>query len=141
MEYFEHTGYCMIITETSPQHTMHNKGVLPLLIQLFMDLKKNGITEQEFLVAKGNIRGNYILKTEMSDNIAAHNGKEYLLQPNLETFVSYDSLYRKNIEPITRKEVNQVIQTYFTVENMLIGITGIKPPSETKIREISKRFL
>jgi len=140
-EHFEHTGYFMVVTETSPEHTMPKTGVLPLLIQLFIDLKKNGITEQEFLVAKGNIRGNYILKTEMSDNLAAHNGKEYLLQPNLETFVTYDSLYRKNIEPITRKEVNAVIKYYFTVENMLIGITGIKPPTEPKIRDICKRFI
>lgn len=140
-EHFEHTGYFMIITETSPEHTMHKKGVLPLIIQLFTDLKKKGITEEEFLVAKGNIRGNYILKTEMSDTLAAHNGKEYILQPDLETFVSYDSLYSKNIEPITRTEVNHVITSYFTMANMVIGITGIDPPSESKIREMSKRFI
>lgn len=137
-ESLDHTGCALIITETSPEHTIH---VLTLLIQLCMDLKKKGITEQEFLVAKGNIRGNYILKTEMSDTLAAHNGKEFILQPNLETFTTYDNMYSKNIKPITIKKVNQVIQTYFTIENMVIGIVGIDPPSESKIREISKRFI
>jgi zinc protease len=139
-EYFEHMGYFMISTETSPEHTTK---VITLLIQICMDLKKKGITEQEYLVAKGNIRGKYILNSELSDNYAAYNGKEYLLHPDLslETFVNYGDLYSKNIEPIAKKDINQAIKTYFTIENMVIGVIGINPPTESKIREISKRFL
>ena len=141
-EYFEHTGSFLVNTETSPAHTIPSKkenGVLFLLINMFFSLKKKGITAEELRVAKGNIRGNYILKTEMNDTIAAYNGKEYLLS-NSNDFVSYKEIYERNIESITLEEINTVIRRYFTVENMVIGIIGKDPPSEENIRKVSKHF-
>lgn len=141
-EYFEHTGSFLVNTETSPTHTIPLKkenGVLYLLINMFLSLKKKGITPEEFRVAKGNIRGNYILKTEVNDTIAAYNGKEYLLS-NSNNFVSYKQYYERNIEPVSIEEINAVIRRYFTVENMVIGIIGKDPPSEDKIRKVSRDF-
>lgn len=141
-EYFEHTGSFLVNTETSPAHTITVKkenGVLYLLINMFVSLKKKGINSEELRVAKGNIRGNYILKTEVNDTIAAYNGKEYLLS-NTNDFVSYKQYYEKNIEPVTIDDINTVILRYFTVENMVIGIMGKDPPTEENIRKVSKYF-
>jgi zinc protease len=144
-EYFEHTGNFMLNTETSPENTMIKDGVLSLMIQLCVDLKKNGITEQELLVAKGNIRGNYILKTEISDNLASYNGKNYLLNNELyitdsTKTVLYQDVYKEYIEPITLDEINRVIQKYLLMENMVIGIIGENPPDEKKIKKMCRDF-
>ena len=143
-ENVEHAGHFMITTETSPKYTIEKKGVLPVLIQLFIDLKKKGISEKELKTAKGNIRGNYILKSEMNDTISAYNGKEYLLNPTTEsfekTFVPYHLIYAKNIEPICIEEVNKKIKEYLTIENMIIGIIGENPPTEKIIYDICKHF-
>lgn len=141
-EYFEHSGSFLVNTETSPEHTIPSKkenGVLYLLVNMFLSLKKNGINVEEFRVANGNVRGNYILKTEMNDTIAAYNGKEYLLS-NSNDFVSYKEYYDKHIKSITKEDINAVIRRYFTVENMVIGIIGKDPPSEESIRKVSKHF-
>jgi predicted Zn-dependent peptidase len=143
-EYYEYSGNFMLNTETSPENTMTKNGVMSLLFQLCSDLKKNGITEQEFLVAKGNIRGNYILKTEIGDTIASYNGKHYLLNSDLYTstnnIVIYQDVYKEYIEPITLNEINIVIKRYFVIENMIIGIIGENPPNENKIYKISRDF-
>jgi predicted Zn-dependent peptidase len=143
-ENVEHTGHIMITTETSPTNTISNKGVLPLLIQLFIDLRTKGITEKELETAKGNIRGNYILKSELNDTIAAYNGKEYLLHPTSEPFhtlfVPYHNLFTSHIESIRRQDVNQKIKEYFTFGNMVIGIMGANPPTEKQIEDISKHL-
>ena len=132
----EHSGNIMVIAETSPEYT---KEVLTLLIQLFADMKKKGITEQEFSVAKGNIRGNYILKSELNDNIAAYNGKNCLFYPT-SSFVSYLDIYNTHIAPITLAQVNSAIKKYFTVGNMVIGIIGETPITNIEIDKISRRF-
>jgi predicted Zn-dependent peptidase len=141
-EYFEHTGSFLVNTETSPIYTIPSKkenGVLYLLIMMFLSLKKKGITPEELRVAKGNIRGNYILKTEINDTIAAYNGKEYLLS-NSNDFVSYKQYYERNIETVSIDEINMAIRRYFTVENMVIGIIGKDPPTKEKIQKVSKYF-
>lgn len=138
-EFLEHTGVFTITTETSPEHTLPKtrKGVLSLLIQLFIDLKKKGITKEEFSVAKGNIRGNYILKTETNDTIASYNGYEFLLQ---ESFIPFSQIYERNIEPVTMEEIYQVIQRYFITDNMVIGIIGDQLPTKTNIEKVYKQF-
>jgi predicted Zn-dependent peptidase len=106
---------------------------------MFLSLKKKGITPEELRVAKGNIRGNYILKTEINDTIAAYNGKEYLLS-NSNDFVSYKQYYERNIEKVSIDEIHMAIRRYFTVENMVIGIIGKDPPTKEKIQKVSKYF-
>jgi len=141
-EYFEHTGSFILNAETSPEHTMIKNGVLPLLMQLCIDLIKDGITEKELLVAKGNIRGKYILKTEDSDTMASYNGKNYLLNSDYSSndMVLYQDVYKEYIEPITIGEINRIIKKYFLIENMVIGIIGENPPNEKKIKKMCRYF-
>lgn len=139
-ENVEHSGNIMVTAESSPDYTIIQHGVLPLLIHMFIHLKKNGITAQELLVAKGNIRGNYILKSELNDTIASYNGLRCLHPESTEVVSSYFDIYKKHIEPITLKEVNSKIREYFIPGNMVIGIIGDNPPTNTQIHKISKHF-
>jgi len=137
-EYFEHTGCFIISTQTSAKHTIN--GVLPLLVKLFIDLKKKGITKEELKVAKGNWHGKTVLSSESSGSIAYYNGWRYLIDPTLEHFVPFMDYYEKFIEPLTVEQINDIIRRYFTVENMVIGIRGNDAPSVSVIEKVAKDF-
>lgn len=137
-ENFEHTGCFIISTQTSAKHTMN--GVLPLLVKLFIDLKKKGITKEELKVAKGNWHGKTVLRSESSGSIAYYNGWRYLIDPTLEHFVPFMDYYEKYIDQLTVEQINEIIQRYFTVENMVIGIRGQDAPTVSEIEKVANIF-
>jgi predicted Zn-dependent peptidase len=147
VEFKDHTGYFLIYAETDPQKTIlndHKMGVLPIIIQLIKDLKENGITNEELDTFKGNMKGKYLMDLEDMDNLTSYNGIEFLSSPNDNSFkrqfVDYNDIYEKYIAKITKKEIQDVIDKYFIVDNMIVYILGEKIPSLKQVENICDVF-
>lgn len=154
VEHKEHTGYFLIYAETDPQKTIHdginshsvskNIGVLPIIIQLIKDLKENGITDKELEIFKGNMKGKYLMNLEDIDNLTNYNGFEYLVSMNdddfKEKFVDYNDIYDKYISKITKEQIQNIIDKYFIVNNMVVYILGEKIPSLKQVEKVCDSF-
>ena len=145
----EHSGYFLIYVETDPHKTIYdgkgkNSGVLPIIIQLLCDLRKNGITKEELDRFKGNMKGKYLMNLENVDNITNYNGIEYILSLSDDNFnrefIDYNDIYETHIDKITKEQIQQVINEYFVVENMVVYILGEKTPSLTLVEKIVSKY-
>jgi predicted Zn-dependent peptidase len=137
-------------------HTMtdHNKmlknsnkpGVLPLVIHILNMLIKKGITQEELTCAKGFLQGKMTIKMENSDSRCEYNGLEYFVyrqgqDDTTDNFVPFDKIYEKYYAPITKKQVNDVIQKYFKSESMVICLLGEHVPSLDTVMISCERFI
>jgi predicted Zn-dependent peptidase len=119
-------GEFAIYAVLDPTKLIHNgkkKGVLPLLLTLVTELLANGITKTELEVAKGNYKGKLLLQQKNISNTAEYNGVQCTIYEN-EPFVPYREHYDTFYRNLTVKEVNNVIQKYFTHANMHVSIIG-----------------
>jgi len=142
VEYFRHTGSFLVNTDTDSVKT---KKVITVIMKLFHDLLKDGVTERELEVAKGNIRGNMLLYMEDNDNIADYNGQETLFSGDKlfsrdSSYTAYEDIFKKYIEPVTKEQIQGVIDRYFKRENMVVGVIGEKIPSKKSIEKICESF-
>jgi predicted Zn-dependent peptidase len=139
-DYFEHMGDFKIYAECDNSKVFHNcakgsvtqgakgnkgnkkPGVFPLLIGMIEDLVKNGIKHDELNMAKNYLKSKMLLKAEDCDALAKHNGKLLLfgLECNEET--RFSSVYKKCIEPITKKQMDACIQKYFRHDGMTVSV-------------------
>ena len=86
---------------------------------MIKDLIKNGITREELALAKGQLEGKFRMKSEESEVIAKHNGKNTLLGlPD----VRYSYVYEKYLKPISKKMVDDCICKYFRQDGMTVSI-------------------
>lgn len=134
-DYFEHMGDFKIYAECDnskvfyngtvthgPKGTVNNgkaPGVFPLLIKLIKDLVKNGIKQDELTMAKNYLKSRMQMKSEEYDALAKHNGKLALF--GLE-HIPFSDVYKKCIEPITKKEMDACIRKYFRHDGMTVSI-------------------
>ena len=128
-DYFEHMGDFKIYAECDNAKVFHNgskgnkgnkaPGVFPLLIGLIEDLVKNGIKQDELTMAKNYLKSKMQMKSEEYDALAKHNGKLALF--GLE-HIPFSDVYKKCIEPITKKEMNACIRKYFRHDGMTVSI-------------------
>ena len=139
--YQEHTGYCTIYIQTDPQKLIHgagrHDGVLPTVMRILMNLKRNGPTQEEIQVAKGKLKGNMLMDTEAIDFITQYNGTESIFS---DSFLPYQELYSRCYARITKKQVDDVIQEYMTRENMVVGVLYGKNLPKTEIEECCHSF-
>jgi predicted Zn-dependent peptidase len=153
VEHKEHTGYFLIYVETDPHKTIYDEsnskestkkkpGVLPIIIQLLCDLRKNGITKTELDRFKGNMKGKHLMHLENIDNITSYNGIESILASPTQTnrFIDYNDIYETYIENITKEQIQNVINEYFVVENMIVYILGEKTPSLSLVEKTVNKF-
>jgi predicted Zn-dependent peptidase len=135
-------------------HTMtdHNKmiknddkpGVLPLVISILNTLIKKGITQEELTDAKGFLQGKMTIKMENSDSQCEYNGLEHFIYSEHEStdhFVPFDQIYKKYYEPVTKKQVNDIIRKYFKSESMVVCLLGEHVPTLNIVKECCKRFI
>jgi predicted Zn-dependent peptidase len=140
--HLEHTGYFKIHVQTNPHKLLSSRshdGVLPILIELLMDLRRNGIHPEELQMIKGHIKGNLLLGMESIDALAQFNGIEYLLSTD-ESFVPYKNQYTAYFARMTKKQVDEVIRRYFTRENLVIGIMYDHELPKKKIQSVCESF-
>ena len=135
MDYHEHTGYFSFFLQTDPQKIL---TVLSILLELIMDLKWNGVSEEEIHRAKGLLKGNHLLSMQSMDVFALYNGIESIYAE--EDFTPYQDLYTKNLARITKKQVVDTIDKYFKRENMVVCILHDKEIPKKQVEEICDRF-
>ena len=141
-ENYEHTGSFTIQIQTDPSKVIqdnHHIGVLPIVIRLLSDLKKKGVTTEDLQIAKGNIRGKYLLSMQSMDNMTEYNGIESVYQES--DIVPYSKIYDTFLADLSKKDIQDIIHKYLVRENMVVGImyeTGI---NKKKIQEICDAFV
>lgn len=150
MENYEHTGYLAIQIQTDPSKIIkdnHHIGVLPIVMELLMDLKKKGVTTEDILVAKGNIRGKYLLSLQAMDNMTEYNGIESVYQESesrsgsgSKQFVPYSKIYDTFLADLSKKDIQDIIRKYFVRENLVVGIMYEKGINQKKIQDICDTF-
>jgi predicted Zn-dependent peptidase len=111
------------------------KGVIPVLMDLLNDLIRNGVSQSELNYTKQFMEGNMRMLTEKSNVQVTHNAKQIFIY-NREDVLPYHKTYNTYYKKIRLSEVNSVIRTYFTRENMFVSIYGGKLPSRAKIEKV-----
>jgi predicted Zn-dependent peptidase len=142
-EYHENIGSMSFYAEVDHNKVIkneHTKGVLPLLIELLNDLRKNGVTKKELDVAKNNIRGKIIINLEDANIQANYNGLELLYRKDESPIIPYSQIYTHYYKPITVNGINEAIKKYYIPNKMVVGIIGSGIPSEKEIRKICEQF-
>jgi predicted Zn-dependent peptidase len=80
---------------------------------------KNGVERDELTMAKSYLKNKMRMKLEDCDALAKHNGKLALF--GLE-HIPFSDVYKKCIEPITKKEMDACIKKYFRHDGMTVSI-------------------
>jgi predicted Zn-dependent peptidase len=144
VENYEHGGKFTFFTETKFEHFLtngRNLGVLPLLINIINDIKKNGVTNEEIKNSKGNIKGQKLLNLESISLQTKYNGEEYLFIGDSKQIVPYSKIYDKYIKGITKENITYVINKYINKKNMCVCVISNKALYLEKLkRECEKIF-
>lgn len=141
-EFYGIAGKLVLYATTDNVKILRNdkkKGVLPLMIDVLCDLKKNGITQKELEIVKQSIEGNYLQSLEDSYVQCEYNGLHRLLYSK-EKWCRYSSIYEKWIKSITREQVNQTIRNYMSNTNMVVCMVGETIPTVKSISSICEKF-
>lgn len=110
----------------------NKKGVIPLLVEMFCDLHKHGVTHREWMDTRMYLEKKVDLAIEDVDNLAYTNGKRVLLR-NLKTVTPYQDMYRAYYDKVTMADINRVIRTYFTRERAYLAMAGGSLPEESEL--------
>ena len=94
-------------------------GVFSLLMGMIEDLVKNGIKQDELSLAKSYLKGKMQMKAEDCNVLAKHNGKLALFGL---AHISFCDVYKKCIEPITKKQMDACIKKYFRHDGMTVSV-------------------
>ncbi len=136
-------GDLTIYAETDSSKMIQNgkgkKGVLPIIVDIICDITKNGVSNNEVLMAKRNLEGS--LNTSLDDNElkCIHNGTYELLYPD-RTIYPYNTTYGKHYKTITTGEINQVARKYFNRRNMSVCLSGGSPPKLSEIQRLCEQI-
>ncbi len=83
-------------------------------------IRKFGITREELIRAKDNIRGHLAISLESTSEVASFLGAQELL---LQKILSPDQLLKK-LDTITKEDVARVSRSLFRSENLFLSIIG-----------------
>jgi predicted Zn-dependent peptidase len=134
----EFAGYFSINTEMSPNNLLKTKGILPLILELFEDLVKTGISQEELDIAKGRVRGNHLIESGNVDTFVKHNGQEMLLNQKVVPFQKVFSVY---YQKVTLGEMNRLCREMFVPERMIVSIVSPRPPTQKQVEMACKHFI
>ena len=140
--YYENLGDIRIVIESNPQKILKNgkkQGVLPLIINILNGLIYKGITKEELIIFKNNIKGSMLLDIQNNESSAFHNGLETLMC--VEKVVKYKDLYDEYYVKMNVDEVNKVLRKYLKKENMSVCIFGENVPSLQSVKKECENFL
>ena len=144
VNYNEVSGDFSIYAEADNTKILRNgtngPGVLPIIVNMSLNLIRNGITEEELRIAKGFVKGHMKLKLEDSTNIANHNGFHALVHPD-KPVIPLSDIYKVRYQPIKKSDVDSVIQTYFKRSGMVVTMIGKNLPSEKQLTKLFERLV
>ena len=135
-EYLEHLGSFLIRAETDRTKILKNKkkkGVIPVIVEMIVDLIKDGVNQSELDIAKINMKNRLITHLEDNDTLAEYNGEHMILYGSPPTVLykdQYDACYKN----ITREQIHDVIKRYFTPEYMSVCLLGEHLPTEASVK-------
>jgi predicted Zn-dependent peptidase len=143
-QYYEHSGYFMIYAQTDPAKMIHghnvtDDGVIQIIIGLLSQMKGEGVSTADIALAKGKMKGTLALALEDIDTVAKYNGSEYILT-DASTPIPHHKLYDTYYAPLQKRDINAVIQKYFTRDNMVVAIVHDKAVPYDAIHRICNRF-
>jgi len=142
--YYNILGDFSITAETDPTKLLKNKGkgkgVLPLIVDIIVDLQNNGVSAAELRTAKSNMKGSMAIEEENNDNACFHNGSKMLLYDDGTPIVSYHDRYDKHYKSITQKDIHDVIKKYLIKQNMTVCILGSNNPGLKVVKEICDKI-
>jgi len=151
--YYEHSGDIRLTATTDSKKLIHNRstrqtrkrgktslGVLPLIMDIIMDLVKNGVSEKELNETKRYLQGKLALRMENADTQVSYNGIQLFLH-NADKIDTYRVFSQKHIQQITRDQIHAVIKTYFKPDNMNVAIVGGELPSKSSIEKLCMRYM
>ncbi|WP_371371207.1 M16 family metallopeptidase [Sporomusa aerivorans] len=114
---YKDSGLLTIYAGTRPNNI---NQVLDLIMENLRELKTKGISEQELIKSKEQIKGSLLLGLESSSSRMSRIGK---MEITLGKFVSLDEVVRK-IDRVTLRDVNQMLEQMFTAEKMCLTALG-----------------
>jgi predicted Zn-dependent peptidase len=114
-----------------------NPGVLLVVLDIIKSILHKGITQKELEDAKGNLKGQFTISMEQSQNKCIHNGMEYIVF-DINDPDQYESLYDKYYASVSKKQINELIRKYFVPENMLVCLVGEHLPSLSSVKKASQ---
>lgn len=126
--YYDAYGDFRIYASAMDEKILKNgkkKGVLPLLINLINHLIKQGVNEEEIVLAKGYLKGTMELDLEDSDTLTSYNGENLILYEN-KKIIPYSHIFEEKYKNITKKQIDDVIKKYFKKQNMTFCFIGEK---------------
>jgi predicted Zn-dependent peptidase len=148
-KYYSILGDFSISAETDPVKLLVNKGtgkgtgkgkgVLPLLVDIIVDLQKNGVSKSELRVSKSNMKGSMAIE-ESNENACFHNGSKMILYDDGTPITSYHDRYDTYYKNITQKDIHDVIKKYFVKSNMTVCILGEDIPNLKTIQSICDKI-
>jgi hypothetical protein len=147
--YCEIGGEFVFYAESDPKKVIRNGGtntlgVLPLLIRMIRSLIRDGISKKELAFIKQTLLGKITISLENIDQLAEHNGVEYLVHNYRDSskLVTRSRIFETYYEPITTADIKAVIARYFRPEFMCVSIVGgsTLPPLATVKRICESAF-
>jgi predicted Zn-dependent peptidase len=144
-KYYSILGDFSISAETDPVKLLVNKGtgkgkgVLPLLVDIIVDLQKNGVSKSELRVSKSNMKGTMAIE-EPNENACFHNGSKMILYDDGTPITSYHDRYDTHYKNITQADIHDAIKKYFVKSNMTVCILGEHLPNLKTIQSICDKI-
>jgi predicted Zn-dependent peptidase len=131
VQYHEHSGVFQFDLQVKPVHLIKT---LQVVVDLIIDLKKRGVTQEEVALAKQKIQGGFLTSMQSISTFTSYNSVETLLSKG--PIMPYQDLYDTYIKPITVSHVLSMIKTYLRSENMVMGLVYDHPIHESQIEKI-----
>jgi len=142
--YYSILGDFSISAETDPAKLLVNKGmgkgVLPLLVDIIIDLQKHGVSKSELRISKSNMKGSMTIEEESNENACFHNGSKTILYDDGTPITSYHDRYENFYKNLTQKDIHDAIKKYFIKSNMTVCILGEHIPSLKTVKSICDKI-
>jgi len=114
---YKNAGLFAIYAGMNPEHI---DRVVNLIINEIKFLLKSGISEDELIKSKEQLKGNYILGLESTSSRMNSIGKSELMLG----YINSPEEVLKKIEKISRDNVERVVKKVFDMENISFSIVG-----------------
>lgn len=114
---YKDAGLLTIYAGTRPGNVSQ---VLALVIEILREFKSRGITEQELVKAREQIKGSLLLGLESSSSRMSRIGK---MEVTLEKFITLDEVVSK-IDRVSLHDVNQLIEQMLVAEKLCFTALG-----------------
>jgi predicted Zn-dependent peptidase len=139
MNLYEPAGIFVLYAISDVNRLIHDDkssrpGVIPVIFNIIEDLIANGITEREWKTAKHSIRESLKMESMAGGDKTAYNGIRVMLHNETDEDIRSNSeLFDKCYKPITKSDVNAVIQKYFAERMFFVSVFGGKIPKPHSI--------